>query len=113
MRIIRPRIIPVRFKEVQMRHRALALKLAIALVMTVVFAMPLLGRQAPSGTRTFDATATNTDAAIKAAVETTKVAATAAKNWTPPRTPWGDPDLQGYYFNHSGYTPLERPKELA
>ena len=51
-------------------------------------------------------------AAIKAAVETAKSAG-AARNWTPPRTPWGDPDLQGYYFNHSGYTPLERPSELA
>jgi hypothetical protein len=31
--------------------------------------------------------------------------------WTPPRTPWGDPDLQGYYLNTS-YTPLERPAAL-
>ena len=30
-----------------------------------------------------------------------------------PKTPWGDPDLQGYYFNHSGYTPLERPAALG
>ena len=35
------------------------------------------------------------------------------KNWTPPRTPWGDPDLQGYYFYHSSYTPLERPAALG
>ena len=33
-------------------------------------------------------------------------------DWTPPRTPWGDPDLQGYYLNTS-YTPLERPANLA
>ena len=32
--------------------------------------------------------------------------------WTPPRTPWGDPDLQGLW-NNSTTTPLERPRELA
>ena len=30
----------------------------------------------------------------------------------PPRTPWGDPDLQGIWTG-STLTPLERPKELA
>ncbi len=30
----------------------------------------------------------------------------------PPRTPWGDPDLHGYWLN-AAYTPLERPDELA
>src|SRR5215207_1957938 len=36
------------------------------------------------------------------------------KNWTPPRTPWGDPDLQGYYNNTTeNGTPLERPDEFA
>lgn len=34
-----------------------------------------------------------------------------APGWTAPRTPWGDPDLQGYYLN-TGYTPLERPVAL-
>jgi hypothetical protein len=72
-----------------------------------------LDAQAPSGTKTFDETATNTSAAIKAADEAAKAAAAASKNWAPPRTPWGDPDLQGYYFNHSGYTPLERPAALG
>src|SRR5436309_12649079 len=92
-----------------MRHRALA----VILVIAVVLGVPVVGAgQAPSGTKTFDETAVNTDAAIKAAIDAAKSAA-ATKNWTPPRTPWGDPDLQGYYFNHSGYTPLERPRELA
>ena len=37
-----------------------------------------------------------------------------AKRWSPPRTPWGDPDLQGVYANDNEYaTPLERPKEFA
>jgi hypothetical protein len=36
----------------------------------------------------------------------------AAKPWNPPRTPDGQPDLQGYWSNFSP-TPLERPAELA
>lgn len=38
----------------------------------------------------------------------------AAKKWTPRRTPWGDPDLQGIYTNKDeNNTPFERPSELA
>src|ERR1700758_156824 len=39
-------------------------------------------------------------------------AAGTAKKWTPPHTPWGDPDLQGIWSN-STITPIERPKELG
>jgi hypothetical protein len=39
-------------------------------------------------------------------------AKTPAKTWTAPRTPDGQPDLQGFW-NNSTLTPLERPKELA
>ena len=92
-----------------MRHRAVA----VILTMAVALGLPVFGAaQAPSGTKTFDETAINTGAAINAAVAAHKTEAATA-NWTQPRTPWGDPDLQGYYFNHSGYTPLERPRELA
>jgi hypothetical protein len=36
------------------------------------------------------------------------------KRWTPPRTPWGDPDLQGVFTNTNEYaTPLERPDAFA
>ena len=38
--------------------------------------------------------------------------AKAAKNWVPPRTPDGQPDLQGIWTNAT-LTPLERPAELA
>ena len=34
------------------------------------------------------------------------------KAWTPPRTPWGEPDLQGIYSNRT-ITPFERPDEFA
>ncbi len=38
---------------------------------------------------------------------------TAAEDaWTAPRTPWGDPDLQGTWTNVTA-TPLERPEALA
>ena len=36
------------------------------------------------------------------------------RDWTPPRTPWGDPDLQGYYTNtFEAGTPFERPAQFA
>ena len=36
------------------------------------------------------------------------------KPWTPPRTPWGDPDLRGVFANGDEYTtPLERPDRFA
>jgi hypothetical protein len=38
--------------------------------------------------------------------------AAAAKAWTPTRTAWGDPDLQGVY-TFSTQTPLERPTGIA
>ena len=38
--------------------------------------------------------------------------AAANKKWTPPRTPWGDPDLQGTW-DYRTITPLERPANMA
>ena len=46
----------------------------------------------------------------RAAREPAKKAA-AAKTWTPPVTPYGQPDLQGVWVNNSS-TPVERPKAL-
>jgi len=36
----------------------------------------------------------------------------AAKKWTPPRTPWGEPDLQGTFSNRT-ITPFERPSNVG
>src|ERR1700722_8180440 len=34
----------------------------------------------------------------------------AGKPWTPPKTPWGDPDLRGIWpLNHLIATPFQRP----
>src|SRR5499427_3641937 len=35
-----------------------------------------------------------------------------AKTYTPPKTAWGEPDLQGLYTNKT-ITPLERPAQFA
>ena len=95
-----------------MRTRLLV-PLAVAALAAAAALLPLrLVAQAPSGTRSFDPTITNTDAAIKAAAEAAKTAQAARTNWTPPRTPWGDPDFRGYWLSLS-YTPLERPVELG
>jgi len=39
-------------------------------------------------------------------------AKTATKTWTPPHTPYGQPDLEGIWSNAT-VTPLERPRELG
>ena len=40
------------------------------------------------------------------------IAIAGAAPWTPPRTPWGDPDMQGVW-NYATMTPLERPRDVA
>ncbi|HEX7081542.1 MAG TPA: hypothetical protein VF329_11055 [Gammaproteobacteria bacterium] len=51
-----------------------------------------------------------------AAQETSNVqtAETDSSSWTAPRTPWGDPDLQGKWpLDSAGQTPFQRPPELG
>jgi hypothetical protein len=69
----------------------------------------LLVAQAPSGTKAFDQKAIDPQESIKAAIAAAK--AEAASNFTAPKTPWGDPDLRGYYLVAT-YTPLQRPEAL-
>ncbi len=94
-----------------MRNRFLAAFAAVTLVMLVVLWAPVLVAQAPSPAKPVDVTAIDPEAAIKAAAEAAKAAA-AITNWTPPRTPWGDPDVQGYWLTAT-YTPLQRPAALG
>ena len=92
-----------------MRRTKLRISCAATLVVVVGVWVAVVMAQAPSGS--VAPTATSTDAAIKAAAEAAKAAA-ALKDWTPPRTPWGDPDLRGVW-HLATYTPLQRPAELA
>ena len=75
-----------------MHHRFLT-SLAIPAVVLAVVSLPAVAGQAPTA-------AGQTKAAAK------KVPA--GKTWTAPRTPWGDPDLQGVW-NDATSTPLQRP----
>jgi hypothetical protein len=95
-----------------MRNRILIFAALTLMVVTVLWT-PVLKAQDPVrfGTKAFDPKTVNTEEAIKAAAAAAK-AAESLTNWTPPRTPWGDPDLRGYWLTAT-YTPLERPKELA
>src|ERR1700731_1301057 len=45
------------------------------------------------------------------AAEATATKPVRANTWTPPLTPYGQPDLQGVWLSNSA-TPLERPKAL-
>ena len=36
-----------------------------------------------------------------------------AQEWTPPQTPWGDPDIRGIWTNEVTTTPMERPAEFG
>lgn len=50
-------------------------------------------------------------AALPASAQS-RAAKTTSKNWTPPKTPDGQPDLQGIWTNVT-LTPLERPRDLG
>src|SRR5215471_17036385 len=94
-----------------MPHRILVSWTAIALAVILLRA-PVFMAQAPSQGKPIDKTAFDTEAAIKAAGDATKAETAATAKWTPPRTAWGDPDVQGYWLTAT-YTPLQRPTELA
>jgi hypothetical protein len=94
-----------------MKSRVIVSLLVVPAVLSVV-ANTAVFAQVSFGTKSFDPKAVQTDAAIQAAAEASAKAEAAAANWKAPHTPWGDPDLRGYYVTAT-YTPLERPAELA
>ena len=51
--------------------------------------------------------------ALGATIQAQRDNGSSAGGWSAPRTPWGDPDLQGNYTNkYETSTPFERPKEF-
>jgi hypothetical protein len=58
------------------------------------------------------ATAVSLAPAMLGGQSRTKAEGQSTKAWSQPRTPDGQPDLQGYWTNAT-FTPLERPAELA
>ncbi len=84
----------------------------VALGIVAAVSLAVVRAQAPSGTNVVDSTTVDPDAAIKAAAARMRAEAEARKNWTSPRTPWGDPDLRGVW-HLATYTPLQRPQHLA
>jgi hypothetical protein len=84
--------------ESLMERRSLVSIAVVALAVAVVLSASLAG-QAPAAS------------AAKAAAPAARAAAP-AKAYTPPKTPDGQPDLQGFWTN-STYVPLERPQNVT
>ncbi len=92
-----------------MRHRLLALTSALAAVIAIAALAP-----GPSASPTLLESFVGVAEASGQGGQTPSVATTTAgaDTWTLPRTPWGDPDLQGIW-NNTVSTPLERPSAYA
>ena len=88
-----------------MNHRVLASIAIAGLFLAVVWLAPaLVTAQAPT------AAASSRSPAKPLALP--KPAEPAKSGWTVPRTPDGQPDLQGFWTNTT-YVPLERPKDVT
>lgn len=85
-------------------------RVLLALVMVVGWWAPVLLAQGGSGTKALDPTVVDPQAAIKAAAAAFKLGQP-DPNFTPKKTPWGDPDVSGYYLVAT-YSPLQRPDRL-
>ena len=93
-----------------MRTRLLTVFAVLLLpVGTLVLQAQIIRNTAPSGTKNFDSAAVSPEAAIRTAIDAAEKEA--ATRFAAKKTPWGDPDLRGYY-NVATYTPLQRPAAL-
>jgi len=72
--------------------------LAGAIAVVSLLAVPVAGQAPAAGAKPATASQTKTTST--------------AKPWTTPRTPWGDPDMQGIW-NNATSTPLQRPDALT
>jgi hypothetical protein len=84
------------------RFPAVGVLMAVMAIATLA-AVPAAGQALPDAAKAPDAT--------KAMTQATKPGSSTAQPKTLPRTPWGDPDLQGIWLSNSA-APLERPKAL-
>jgi hypothetical protein len=84
----------------------------VTLGILVAVCVAVVSGQAPSGTTSAGEATIDPDEAIKVAADRMRAEAEALKNWTAPRTPWGDPDVRGVW-HLATYTPLQRPQALA
>jgi hypothetical protein len=83
-------------KEISMTQRRVACFIMLLLAVTITVLTPLMA-QTP---------------APKA--QGTPTPATSAKPWTPPKTPWGDPDLQGMWPSTDLLgVPMQRPDNMG
>src|SRR5438094_7540970 len=82
-----------------MSRRVVTIMAAVAMMLGLVF-LRLVASAQSAGPQS--AQVSSSDTKSKAA----------SKPWTPPRTPWGHPDLQGVW-DYRTITPLERPSALS
>ena len=91
------------------RSRAELRAFAALRVSLAVGAVLLLGWAAGAGAQSASTPVQSGGAGVAAG---TGIAAGAPADWTPPRTAWGAPDLQGVW-DYRTLTPLQRPREFA
>jgi hypothetical protein len=89
-----------------MSHRPVTCEAVIAVAIAAVMAVSVAAQQRPPA----DGSASTKP---PAKVRGPQRGRAAGGDWTPPRTPWGDPDLQGVYTNkdESGI-PIEKPSQF-